>query len=91
MLKFDIQLFADTVTSEQELQIKANFGEDDNRTINVPQARSDIESSEITELETWVKANNVLVGDKEGAAFTDFESAILQMTTRNKLDLTSLT
>lgn len=85
---FDIQLFADTITSEQELQIKANFGEDDNRTINVPQARSDIETSEIVELETWVRANNVLVGDKAGAAFTDFESAILLNTTRHKLDLT---
>jgi len=88
---FDIQLFADTVTTSQELQIKANFGEDDNRTITVPEARDDIESSEITELETWIKANNVLVGDKEGAAFTGFESAILNNTTRIKLDITALT
>ena len=88
-MKFDIQLFGDTVTSEQELQIKANFGEDDNRTITIPEARSNIATSEVTALETWIQANNVLVGDKAGAAFTDFESAVLQKTNRIKLDITS--
>jgi len=84
---FDLQRFADTITSSQELQIKANFGEDDNRTINIPNARDNVTSSEITELETWIQANNVLVGDKAGAAFTDFESAILVETNRVKLDI----
>lgn len=88
---FDIQRFADTHTYTQELQIKANFGEDDNRTITLPNARTDVTQQEIKDLEEFVAESKILVGDKEGAAFTDFESAILQETTRVKLDLSSLT
>lgn len=88
---FDIQRFADTSTYTQELQIKANFGEDDNRTITVPEARTDVTTQEIKDLEDFLLESKILVGDKEGAAFTDIETAVLQETTRVKLDLTSLT
>lgn len=88
---FDIQRFADTSTYTQELQIKANFGEDDNRTITVPEARTNVTTQEIKDLENFLAESKILVGDKDGAAFTDIESAVLQETTRVKLDLNSLT
>lgn len=86
-MNFDIQLFGDTVTSDGVAAIKFVFGDDDNRTVSVPDARNDITSSEIQELEEWVVANNVLLGDKALAAVTGIESAIYTFTTKVKLDI----
>lgn len=84
---FDIQRFADTVTSEQVLNIKTVFTDDDNRTITVPNARNDISSAEIADLEEWIVATNILLGDKALADVSGVESAVLVATSRIKIDI----
>lgn len=88
-MTFDIQLFADTVTSDSSLGVKFTFADDDNRTVNVPNPRLDITESEVAALDTWVIANNVVLGDKALANSTGIESATLTKTNRIKLDLTN--
>lgn len=85
---FDIQRFADTVTSDGVVAVKFVFGDDDNRTVSIPDGRDDIASSEITALQSWVVTNNVLLGDKALDAVTGIESATYTYTTKIKLDLT---
>lgn len=89
MMKFDIQMFADTITSSEVLQIKNTFTDGDTRTIDVPDPRDDVSASDITELETWILANNALIGDKDGAPFAYVDSAIIVETNRVKLDIKS--
>ncbi len=84
---FDIQRFADTVTSSTVAQLKFGFEDDDNRTVDVPNPKLDITPEEIVELETWIVANNAIVGDKAGAAVKEITSATLIDTTRINVDL----
>lgn len=88
-MKFDIQLFNDTVTSSEVLQVKNVFVDDDTRTFDVPEPRTDITASEIEALSEWITANNALVGDKDGADFAYIESATKVETHRVKVDISS--
>lgn len=87
---FDIQRFADTVESSSVLQTKFTFADEDTRTVNIPDPRSDIDATEIQELSEWVVANNVLLGDVGLATSTGIESAIIVGTTRVRLDIKSI-
>ena len=61
-----------TTTQNIEIVAVARFADDDTRTITYPNPKADITSEEIQALST--AASKVLVGDKQGAAFTDFSS-----------------
>lgn len=86
-MKFDIQLFNDTVTTSYVLQVKNTFTDGDTRTIDVPDPKSDIAASDITELETWITDNNAIIGDKDNAPFAYIESATKIDTVRVKVDI----
>ena len=86
---FDIQLFADTVTSSTVLQIKNVFTDGDTRTFDVPSPRNDVTDSDVVALDTWIKANNVLIGDKADAPFDYIEYATKIETNRVKVDVSA--
>lgn len=60
---------ADTIKTTKELKIENYFVDGDTRTIVYPNPRSDITSTEISELNSFIQENNLLVGDKAGATF----------------------
>lgn len=62
---------AKTITTYNRLKILAGFADEDDRTITLENPRENITESDIQAL----PANNVLIGDKYGAAFTRFKSA----------------
>ena len=84
---FDIQKFADTVTSATNLKVEWGFDDGDTRIFNLPEPRNDITDSDVAALNTWVAANQPIVGDKYGSSTTGINSAIKVDTTRTKIDL----
>lgn len=60
---------AATVTQERILKIEYYFVDGDTRTQTINNARSDITSSEIRELQTLIRQGNLLIGDKNQATF----------------------
>lgn len=86
---FDIQMFGnnDTITSSQELSIIAGFVDGDTRTFKVKNPRNDLTENDITDLDDFIVANNVLIGDRTGADATGINSATIIDTTKTKLDL----
>lgn len=71
---------ADTVKAETTLRIENMFVDGDTRAIVLKNPKATIQSSEITELNAFMQANNVLIGDKAQGTFGRIKSA----TTVNK-------
>lgn len=86
-MKFDLQKFADTVTTSQSLQINFGFEDGDTRISNVPNPKIGLTSSEVATVSTWIAANNVLIGDKNGAASTGINSATRVDKTKVNVDI----
>lgn len=84
---FDIQKFADTVTSSTNLKIEWGFEDGDTRTFNLPNPIDEISSSDVAALNTWVATNQPIVGDKSGSSSTGINSAIKVESTKTKLDI----
>ncbi len=87
---FDIQMFGanDTITASNTVDIVAGFVDGDTRTFKVPNPRSDLTSSDIENVDTWIAANNIIIGDRTGASSTGINSATLVNTMKTRLDLT---
>lgn len=77
---------ADTITRSEDLKITNMFMDGDTRVITIKNARSDIEQSELTDLNTWMLTNQVIVGDKTGAAFARIKSVAKVTTIDRYLD-----
>lgn len=60
---------ADTMTQSQELRIEVMFVDGDTRTFNIKDPKSNISQSDIAQLNTFMQANNILIGDKYGGRF----------------------
>lgn len=61
---------ADTyIKNERTLRIDTMFVDGDTRAITLKSPKSTITEEEITELNTFIQANNLLIGDKNGATF----------------------
>ena len=87
MLEFNLQRFADTVTEDNVISIKTTYADDDTRTFSLPNARDDVTSEEIAELDKWIVDNQILLSDKSLANTTGIESATHINTSRIKLDI----
>jgi len=87
---FQLQLFGDndTVTSAAELKIRQQFGADDDRLLSLPNPRSNITAADINNAFSDVTTTQIIVGDKDGAAFTGISKAYREEKTIRKLDLT---
>ena len=78
---------ANQVKVTENLQLTAEFYDSDDRTFNLPNPKSTVTAAQIKSVGTYFKTNNVLIGDKEGAAFERFKSAKLIKNTHYIFDL----
>lgn len=60
---------ADTISQGRELKIVTMFVDGDTRTFNMKDPKSNISQSDIANLNTFMQANNILIGDKYGGRF----------------------
>lgn len=74
---------ADVLVNSSELKIKMYFVDGDDRVLALKNPASNIATSDITELQTWMQTNQPVVGDKLGAAF----GKIMQATVINKSEV----
>lgn len=61
-----------TQTTTNELVITTEYGDEDTRSITLPNPKATITSEEV--LAAQAAAANVLIGDKAGASFSRFKS-----------------
>lgn len=78
---------ADTVTNTRSLKIDTLFVDGDTRTITAKNPKPDIQTSEIEELNAYIQANNLLVGDKYDGTFAKITEVRVVEESRVKLDL----
>ena len=75
---------ADTITNSKTLKLEYDFVDGDTRTNNIKDPRNDLTSNDIIELNTFLRANNALIGDKYQATFAQIRKAtIVEKSTTN--------
>lgn len=79
---------ADLQSRTQTLRLETIYTDADTRTINLPEARSDLTSQDIKELSDFITQNNLLIGDKTGAQFGRITKATKISKTTTTFDLT---
>lgn len=75
-----------TTTTEKTIKFDCGFVDGDTRTITMKNPRSDITTAEITELNAFIRANNLLLGDQTGAIFAGFHKVRVGTTTTRTID-----
>ena len=80
---------ADTRTITDQLKIENYFVDGDTRTITLKNPKTNISQEEIQELQTFMHANNIIVGDKMGATFGKIMTVTSVRKTRIDLDINS--
>ena len=78
---------ADIQKSSRELLIECVFRDGDTRTIVLKNPRSDLEATDIENLEEFIQTNGIIIGDREGAEFWKIKRAVARETTTTYLDL----
>jgi len=86
---FDIQRFADTVTSSSVGNLVVKFYDGDTRTLPIDDPRSDLTATEINEFVQVLKDTQPIIGDKTGAAVTGAEKFTIVDKTDVKFDLSN--
>lgn len=78
---------ADIQTNTQTLRIENLFVDGDTRSITLKNPKAEITLSEITALQNFMQANNVIIGDKYGGTFGRIESITRVNEERTVIDL----
>ena len=78
---------ADKIKRSSELLIECIFLDGDTRTINLKSPRDDVTSTDIENLETFMKTENIIIGDRDGSNFRKVKRAVNRNTTTVYLDL----
>ena len=78
---------ADIVKTSANLVIECAFLDSDTRTITLKNPRSDVSSSDIETLETFMQTNNIIIGDRDSSDFRKIKQAVIRNTTTTYLDL----
>ena len=78
---------ADVIKSDSILNIECVFNDGDTRTITLKNPLSDISSSNIKNLETFMMDNQIIIGDRDGSDFRKIKRAVKRNTTTRYLDL----
>jgi len=78
---------ADKVKTESILNIECVFLDGDTRTITMKNPRSNISSSDIENLETFMQTENIIIGDRDSSDFRKIKKAVKRETTTAYLDL----
>ena len=79
---------ADKEVTKKVLQLVANFADEDTRTFTVDNPQATITAAQVNDLSSYIAANDVLIGDKNGADFTRISSAKIIEGTTLYFDLT---
>ena len=78
---------ADTVKAETTLKIDTLFVDGDTRTITLKNPRSNLSGNDISELNAFMQANNIIIGDKAGATFGRIQKAATVQKNTISLDI----
>lgn len=84
---FDIQRFADTVTSSSEGKLKVKFYDGDDRTITINDPKSNLDAAKVNTFVNWLKSSQAIIGDKTGASLVGAESFFITDKMVTRLDL----
>jgi len=80
---------ADTVKSGSYLNIECVFLDGDMRTITLRNPRSDISATDIEDLEEFITNEQIIIGDRDAAAFRKISRAVKYNKTTTNLDLSN--
>lgn len=78
---------ADIIKTSQHLIIETVFVDGDTRSITIKNPRSDISQSEISELNSYMQENNMIIGDKDGSTFGRIKKVTRRSSTTTYLDI----
>jgi len=78
---------ADTQTTTKSLKIEAVFVDGDTRNITLKNPKQNITTSEIQNLETYILANSLLIGDRYHGTFGKIGSVTRITEQRTEIDL----
>ena len=78
---------ADRTKTESVLNIECVFLDGDTRTITLKHPRSNVSSSEIETLESFMQTNQIIIGDRDSSDFRKIKRAVMRYTTTTYLDL----
>lgn len=78
---------ADMIKTETTLKIDNVFVDGDTRAITLKNPKSTIQSSEIADLNAFMQANNILIGDKAQGTFGRIKSAVVVNKQTIQLDI----
>lgn len=78
---------ADKITNTESLKIENLFVDGDTRTITLKNPKSEITTSDIQDLETFMQANSVIIGDRYAGTFGRIESVTRVTEQRTEIDL----
>ena len=79
---------ADTVKISDDLLIENLFVDGDTRNLTLKNPKSNITTSDITALNNFMQANNIIIGDKAGATFGKITKVTKKQKVSTTLDLT---
>ena len=77
----------DVTKTDSILNIECVFNDGDTRTITLKNPLSDISSSNIKNLETFMMENQIIIGDRDGSDFRKIKRAVKRNTSTTYLDL----
>ena len=78
---------ADRTKTETVLNIECVFNDGDTCTITLKNPRSNVSSSDIESLESFMLENLIIIGDRDGFDFRKIKKAVKRNTTTSYLDL----
>ncbi len=78
---------ADIVTQDSTLVFDFMFVDGDTRTQKLKNPKATITAQEIEELNAFIQANNLVIGDKGGATFGKIAKVVKRNETITKLDI----
>lgn len=78
---------ADVVKTSRSLIIENVFVDGDTRSLTLKNPRSDITESQITDLNSFLKETNILIGDKDGATCGRIRKVTRRNSTTTYLDI----
>lgn len=78
---------ADTTKTTKNLKVDCDFVDGDTRAFNIKNPKSTITADDITDLNTYMQVNGVLVGDKMSATFLRIAKASTVTKTTVNLDI----
>lgn len=79
---------ADVSSTSEQLKIENYFVDGDTRTITLKNPKQSITTSDIEELQAYMRANNIIVGDKMAGTFGKISSVKRVSETKTYLDFT---